>query len=206
MDISSPHPVSARGERYNLVLLDEATRWRWSYAMKAKGDVPGHIRNWMRQVENLTGQTVKRWHSDNGGEFMSKVMEGIAKEHGIIHEPTAPYNPEQNGSIKRLMLTIWNGARALFKDTELDDSLWPEIVSTKIYLLNRSPTNALKGITPFEAWHDYKPDLSHLRVVGSIGYKTTNRHNLKKLDDRAEKCVLLGYGGTNQYRVFNLAS
>ena len=60
----------------------------------------------MRQVENLTGQTVKRWHSDNGGEFMSKVIEGIAKEHGIIHKPTAPYNPEQNGSIKRLMLTI----------------------------------------------------------------------------------------------------
>ena len=55
IDISGPHPVSARGERYNLVLLDEATRWRWSYAIKAKGDVPGHIRNWMRQVENLTG-------------------------------------------------------------------------------------------------------------------------------------------------------
>ena len=94
MDISGLHPVLARGERYNLVLLDEATRWRWSYAMKAKGDVPGHIRNWMRQVENLTSQTVKRWHSNNGGKFMSKVMEGIAKEHGIIHEPTAPYNPE----------------------------------------------------------------------------------------------------------------
>ena len=95
------------------------------------------------------------------------------------------------------MLTIWNGTRALFKDTELDNSLWPKMVSTKIYLLNRLPTNALKGITPFEAWHDYKPDLSHLRVVGSISYKTTNRYNLKKLDDRVEKYVLLGYGGTN---------
>ena len=37
---------------------------------------------------------------------MSKVMEGIAKEHGIIHEPIAPYNPEQNGSIERLILII----------------------------------------------------------------------------------------------------
>lgn len=102
------------------------------------------------------------------------------------------------------MLTIGDGARALFKVTNLDDNLWPEMVRIKIHLLNRSPTNALKGITPFEAWNDYKPDLSHLRVVGSMGYKTTARDTLKKLDDRAEKCVLLGYGGTNQYRVFNL--
>ena len=48
----------------------------------------------MRQVENLTGQTVKRWYSDNRGEFISKVMEGIAKEYGIIYKPIAPYNPE----------------------------------------------------------------------------------------------------------------
>ena len=71
------------------------------------------------------------------------------------------------------------------------------MVSTKIYLLNRLPTNALKGITPFEAWHDYKPDLNHLRVIGSISYKTTNRYNLKKLNDRVEKYILFGYGGTN---------
>lgn len=78
------------------------------------------------------------------------------------------------------------------------------MVRIKIYLLNRSLTNALKGITPFEAWHKYKPDLSHLRVVGSTGYKTTNRDALKRLDNRAEKRVLLGYSGTSQYRVFNL--
>ena len=151
----------------------------------------------MRQVENLTGQIVKRQYSNNRGEFISKVIEGIAKEYSIIYKLTAPYNPEQNGSIKRLMLIIQNGTRALFKDTELDNNLWPKIVSIKIYLLNRLPTNALKGITLFEAWYDYKPDLSYLRVIGSISYKTTNRYNLKKLDDRVEKYILLGYSGIN---------
>ena len=48
----------------------------------------------MRQVENLTSQIVKRWHSDNRGEFISKVIEGIAKEYGIIYKPIAPYNLE----------------------------------------------------------------------------------------------------------------
>ena len=106
------------------------------------------------------------------------------------------YN-KQNGSIERSILTIWNGARALFKDTELDNSLWPKIISIKIYLLNRLLTNALKGITLFEAWYDYKPDLSYLRVIGSISYKITNRYNLKKLNDRVEKYILFSYGRIN---------
>ena len=71
------------------------------------------------------------------------------------------------------------------------------MVSIKIYLLNRLLTNAFKGITPFEAWHDYKPDLSYLRVVGNISYKIINRYNLKKLNDRIEKYILLSYGGIN---------
>lgn len=42
-------------------------------------------------METQTGEKVKCWHSDNGGEFISKVMEDINKSNGIIHEPTAPY-------------------------------------------------------------------------------------------------------------------
>ena len=204
MDLSGPHPISVRGERYFLLLLDEATRKRWVYFLKQKSDVPGAIRQFLVQMETQTGLKVKRWHSDNGGEFISKVMEDMAKENGIIHEPTAAYNPEQNGSAERSMYTIWDGARALFKDTDLDINLWPEMVRTKIYLLNRSPTNALKGTTPFQAWEDTLPDLSHLRVLGSLGYKTTPRALLKTRDDRSEKCILLGYQGTNQYRVYNI--
>lgn len=70
---------------------------RWAAYLKQKSDVPGAIRNFMQFVETQTGLKVKRWHSDNGGEFMLKVMDGIAKAHGIEHEPTAPYNPEQMG-------------------------------------------------------------------------------------------------------------
>lgn len=106
MDLSGPHPVSARGERYFLMLLDKATRLRWVKFLKQKSDVPGIIRDFLTEVENQTEQKVKRWHSDNRGEFISKLMEGIAKAHSIIHEPTAPYNPEQNGSTERSMYTI----------------------------------------------------------------------------------------------------
>jgi len=36
-------------------------------------------------------------------------------------------------------------------------------VNTAVFILNRAPTKVLKGMTPFEAWHEWKPDVSFLR-------------------------------------------
>ena len=45
--------------------------------------------------------------------------------------------------------------------------LWGEAALTACYIANRLPTSALdSGMTPFEAWHGYKPDVSHLRRWG----------------------------------------
>jgi hypothetical protein len=33
-------------------------------------------------------------------------------------------------------------------------------VVTAVYILNRSPTKALNGMTPYEAWHGRKPAFS----------------------------------------------
>ena len=36
-----------------------------------------------------------------------------------------------------------------------------ETLSTVVYLTNRSPTKAVKSITPFKAFHGKKPDVGH---------------------------------------------
>jgi hypothetical protein len=41
---------------------------------------------------------------------------------------------------------------------------WGEAVSTAVFLLNRAPTKALAGKTPFEAWHGCKPAVHFLRT------------------------------------------
>ncbi|BBG95252.1 ABC-2 type transporter family protein, partial [Prunus dulcis] len=35
--------------------------------------------------------------SNNGGEYVNKVLPGYFQEHGILHETTCPYTPQQNG-------------------------------------------------------------------------------------------------------------
>lgn len=47
---------------------------------------------------------------------------------------------------------------------------WAEVVYIAVYLLNWSPTQAVKKMTLEEAWFGRKPKISHLKVFGSIAY------------------------------------
>ena len=74
-----------------------------------------------------------------------------------------------------------------------------------MYLRNRSPTKALSGITPYEAWNGTKPDVSILRIFGCCVYAHVVKTERCKLDSKANKCVMLGYGTQQKgYCLFDL--
>jgi hypothetical protein len=79
-------------------------------------------------------------------------------------------------------------------------------VSTAVFILNRSPTKALKGMMPYETWHGHKPNVSYLRTFGYIGHVKTVKPGLGKLEDRSTKMVFQGYeDGTKAYRFYDPA-
>ena len=81
---------------------------------------------------------------------------------------------------------------------------WGEAVTTVVFILNRTPTKALKGKTPFEAWHRCKPSMSFLRTFGYIDHVRKTKPILTKLEDRSTPMVFLGYAeGTKAYWLYN---
>lgn len=60
-----------------------------------------------------------------------------------------------------------------------------------IHVLNRSPTLAVKNMTPEEAWSGYKPSVNHFRVFGCISHVHVPDNKRVKLDDKSSKCILL---------------
>jgi hypothetical protein len=78
-----------------------------------------------------------------------------------------------------------------------------EAVVTAVYILNRSPTKALNGLTPYEAWHGRKPVVSHLRVFSCLVF-TKELGHIDKLDDRSTPGVFIGYAeGSKAYRILD---
>ena len=92
----------------------------------------------------------------------------------------------------------------MMKAKGMPTRLWGEEVTTVVFILNRSPTKALAGKTPFEAWYGRKPSMSFLRTFGCIGHVRKTKPNLTKLEDRSTPMVFLGYTeGTKAYQLYD---
>ena len=61
-------------------------------------------------------------------------------------------------------------AKSMLHHAKLPSSFLGKAIATAVYLLNRSTTKALQGMTPEEAFTGHKPSVSHLRVFGCIAY------------------------------------
>jgi hypothetical protein len=80
---------------------------------------------------------------------------------------------------------------------------WGEAVVTAVYILNCSPSKALNGRTPYEAWHGRKPAVSHLRVFGRLAFAMELGH-VGKLDNMSTPGVFIAYAeGSKTYRILD---
>jgi hypothetical protein len=97
-------------------------------------------------------------------------------------------------------------ARALLKQRGMPTAFWGEAVVTAVYIFNRSPTKALNGMTPYEAWHGRKPAVSHLWVFGCLTFTKEIGH-IGKLDNRSTPVVFIGYEeGSKAYHILDLGT
>ena len=195
---------SLSGAEYFLTFIDDHTHYTWVYVLKRKDEVFKKFLEWKALVEKSTGKKLRVLRTDNGGEYTSAEFENYLKKEGVRHQLTVPKTPEQNGVAERMNRTLVESVRAMLADAKLPHKFWAETLSTAVYLRNRSPTTAVKGKAPFEAWTGEKPNIKHLRVFGCEAYAHVPKDERKKLDSKARKCILLGYGTeTKGYRLYD---
>ncbi|KAK2403542.1 putative mitochondrial protein [Trifolium repens] len=195
--------LSTGGNKYFLTFVDEFSRMTWLYHIKVKSEAFDVFKKFKALVEKQSGKSIKVLRTDGGGEYTSTEFENYCKEKGIIHEVTAPYTPQHNGLAERRNRSILNMARSMVKQKQLPKRFWGEAVSTAVYILNRSPTKRLVDKVPEEVWSKVKPSVSHLKVFGSLCYKHIPDVKRKKLDDKSEAMILVGYHRTGAYRLYN---
>lgn len=89
------------------------------------------------------------------------------------------------------------------EEEEFPKSLWGEVVTIAVYIMKRRPTKKLKNKVLEGVWSDKWPSISHLKVFGSIFYKYVPDARRKKLDDKSEPMILVGYHMIVAYGLFN---
>jgi hypothetical protein len=106
---------------------------------------------------------------------------------------TVPYTPQKNGVVERKNRTFKKMAYCMIQSKGLSLKYWAKAINCENYIVNHTPTKALKNITPEEAWTKIKPNVSHFHVFGSIVWPHIPDEKRKALQPKSEKCIFVGY-------------
>lgn len=173
--------------------------------MKTKDEAKNFIKIFIEWMKNQIGRYPKVFRTDNGLEYVNKIVETYLADRGITHEKTCPYTSQQNGVSERKNLTLCDAARTLLNSTKLSLSFWGEAIMCANFTLNRVTCST--GKIPYEEFFN-KKSTAELHVFGSIAYThIPPQKQISKLHPRGSKGIFVGYSPTTKgYRVFDLKS
>ena len=210
-DLSPSIPVSGGDGHCGFCLLvDEYTRHVWVELIHSKAEVPEILRTFKLRAERQFRQRLGTvefpvelmgLRSDNAAENVGRRVREWCKEHGIVHETSAPYSQWQDGIAERHIQEVWNGSEAMRLDAGAPPDLWPYSLQAFVHVRNRLALGA-DPLSPWELWHGVEVPLerriAHLRRWGSKAYVLVPKELRRKLEDKARLCVFLGYSPTSK--------
>ncbi|KAL1188993.1 Retrovirus-related Pol polyprotein from transposon RE2 [Cardamine amara subsp. amara] len=136
--------------KYFVSFIDEKSKYTWVTLMPSKSHVLDAFSNFYNYVLTQFGAKIKILRSDNGGEYMSRAFKELLEKHGIVHQTSCAYTPQQNGVAEHKNRHLMEVSRAMLFDRNVPKQYWGDAVMTSCYLINRLPTVHLGRVSPYE--------------------------------------------------------
>lgn len=144
-DLCGPiSPTTPGGNKYFMLLVDDCSRFMWIFLLKGKGEAFEVFKRFKKLAESESGERLKCFRTDRGGEFNSTEFKKYCEEKGVKRHFTAPFSPQQNGVVERRNQTVLEMARCIMKSKSVPAEFWGEAVKTSVYVLNRSSTKSVE--------------------------------------------------------------
>ena len=192
-DVWTAPCMSRENHKYFVTFIDEKSKYTWLTLIQTKDRVLEAFINFQNYVSNHFNSKIKIFRSDNGGEYTSTAFKHHLAKHGIIHQTSCPYTPQQNGVAERKNRHLMEVARSMMFHTNVPKRFWGDAVVSACYLINRIPTKVLQDISPFQVLNKIKPPIDHLRVFGCVCYVLIPGEQRNKLEAKSAKGMFIGY-------------
>ena len=143
IDITGPHPTSARGNIYILTLIDHFTKWTVMFPMRnQEASTIAHLLvDRVFCVHGLPLQIL----TDRGQNFESELFQEICKRLSIDKIRTTAYKPSTNGNIERFHATLNSLLAKWVADNQRD---WDDKLPAVAFAYRTSVQETI-GFTPF---------------------------------------------------------
>ncbi|XP_049392792.1 uncharacterized protein LOC125857124 [Solanum stenotomum] len=154
------------GNRFYVTIVDDCTLMLWLFLIKVKSDVCVVLKNFFTLVRTQFNAVIKTIRTDNGSEFVNSECQRLYTSLGIVHQRTCIHTPQQNRIAERKHKHLLEVARAVRFQGHIPLKFWEHCILSIAYIINRLPTPVLHDRSPYEVFHNIKPSLHHMRVLG----------------------------------------
>ena len=206
MDIYSIKYESLEKAKFQLLLIDDAMDYCFSFFMKKKSDLSKIVLDFVNNLKTQHSITVGIIYCDNAGE--NKRLEADARRdgHRLKFEYTAPNTPQQNGRVQRKFATLYRRVRSMLNWAQLPKNLrekmWAETANT-------ATDHEVMIVYPGESKSSYEklfgkeaPYARSLRSFGEIGIIKNHERIRGKLTNREKVAMFIGYSKSSSKETF----
>ena len=106
-------PPDTKGPAWYLLVVDEATAWKWGFPVESKKQLPQLIENLLQHILVQYGVSTARIHYDTGTEFLNEAIRKLLNKRGIVINGASAKAPEQNGIAEHNVKTVGEKIKAL---------------------------------------------------------------------------------------------
>lgn len=106
-DLWDPYPEPNICEtKYMFTLVEDHIRMVWTCMLHSKDQAYEVFKSFLEMIKTQFQKKLKIFKSDNRGEFIGNTMKQLFSDHGILHQRSYPYSPQQNGIMERKHHTL----------------------------------------------------------------------------------------------------
>jgi hypothetical protein len=164
VDLTQFRTPSLRGCKYLIVFVDTYSRYTWVKALHTKSESSKALREFIQNVGRP-----REILSDWGTEFFGHFSQ-VCVDNYIRQVRSAPFSPFSNGIVERKNRELKGMIRSMVLEAGGHASWWARAASYATHIHNRVYSSYTPQHTPYELMWGHRPDLSHIRVFGSVCY------------------------------------
>jgi transposase InsO family protein len=147
--------------------MDDFSRYSWVFFTEGKDEAFSHARDLILRLQTeLSKNTMRAIHSDNGTEFKNSQFDSFYSSLGLEHLFSSPYVHQQNGVVERKNWTLVEMARTMLDEYRTPRRYWAKAINTMCHVSNRIFLRAFMKKTSYELRFGRPPKVSHFRVFG----------------------------------------
>nr|GEW14065.1 hypothetical protein [Tanacetum cinerariifolium] len=159
MDLCGPMQVESINEKkYVLVIVDDYSRYTWTYFLRSKDETPEVLIDFFKLVQRGLHAQVRTVRTDKGTKFLNKNLHAYFAKEGIEHQTVA---------------TV-----PLF--------FWAEAIAIACFTQNRSLIIPQHKKTPYHIINGQKMSFKFFHIFGSLCCIVRDGENLNKMKEKDE--------------------